>query len=296
MGNALMKKNQVTFLVPNYNGKELLKKHLFDVFSAADRDDEIIIVDDHSTDQSISWMQKQLKLQLIKTDEINNFYQGNFSSGSKSVSCQVLSLNQNKRFAFAVNQGFKVAKNRHVFLLNNDVSPEKSSREILLQTFDEQENVFAVGCLEYEGEDKSAHRSGKNQLWFEKGLFQHARANNFAFGVTAWASGGSAMFDREKWLELGGFDLEFQPAYWEDIDISFRAKKKGWKVLFQPDAVVFHQHESTNSRVFTSDEIERMSYKHADRFTQKHADFWQLLAFFLWRPYWLIKRRRISGK
>lgn len=291
-----MKKRSITFLIPSYSGSELLKKHLPAVVKAADTGDQILIIDDASKDRSVPWLKRKYKLELSSENGNYDVYDATQTLGSKKLFIKLIVLSQNSRFAAAVNLGFELANNNLIFLLNNDVSPEKNSRKKLIEIFHTQADVFAVACLEYEGKDKTALRSGKNQLWFERGLFHHSRANNFAFGSTAWASGGSAMFDRKKWLELNGFDLKFQPAYWEDIDISQRAKKRAWKVLFQPEAIVFHQHESTNSKVFTDLEIQKISFRHADRFTRKHADIWQLFAFILWRPYWWVKRHRLSGK
>ena len=54
-------------------------------------------------------------------------------------------------------------------------------------------------------------KGGKNKLWFEKGIFCHSKADNFKSGETAWACGGSAMFDKKKWLKLGGFNKIYYP-------------------------------------------------------------------------------------
>lgn len=304
----MMSAASVSVVIPTFNGKHLLQKHLLSVLESARRGDEIVIVDDASTDGTLTWLKRRFKLQFEKElgaqlgmrkpelkidldDAGYQIYSGKFSRGSKKILIKVIKNLTNQRFAISSNRGFRQASNNLVFLLNSDVSPAKSCISVLVDTFNDQ-NIFAVGCLEYEGEDVTAQRSGKNKLWFERGLFQHSRANNFAFGATGWASGGSAMFDRKKWLELGGFDLKYQPAYWEDIDISFRAKESGYKVLFQPEAVVFHQHESTNAKVFSAYEMMLLGWRHSDYFTKKHANIWQKIAFYLWRPYWMRLRRQ----
>ena len=118
-------------------------------------------------------------------------------------------------------------------------------------------------------------------LWFQNGCFMHQKASDFTSGETAWVSGGSGLFDRERWLELGGFDERFAPAYWEDIDLSYRAKQKGWQVLFESKAIVFHKHESTHKQVFSSKDMENISWQHAAYFVRKHGNVWQrLLTYF----------------
>lgn len=121
-------------------------------------------------------------------------------------------------------------------------------------------------------------------------MFIHSRAEDLRSGPTAWVSGGSGVFDKKKWLEIGGFDRLFYPAYWEDIDLSFQARKRGWKVLFEEKAVVDHNHETTNASVFGQRKMEQMSWRNANKFVWKNGDFWQKFAHILWKPYWWIVR------
>ena len=111
------------------------------------------------------------------------------------------------RFAAAANMGVLYSKNDLILLLNNDVKPSKKVRSELVEHFTDP-LVFGVGCLEYE-RNKDGEKSGKNKLWFERGLFMHSKADDMFSGKTAWVSGGSGMFDKEKWMFLNGFDKRF---------------------------------------------------------------------------------------
>ena len=62
-----------------------------------------------------------------------------------------------------------------------------------------------------------------------------------------YAHGGSSAFSREKFLKLGGFSEIYNPAYVEDADLSYRAWKAGFRVLFCPASQVVHKHRSTNA-------------------------------------------------
>lgn len=266
----------VSWLIPTYNGQELLKRYVPKVIEAMDEKDELIIVDDASNDESVEWLTNffALKRKTAVTvpstnaqDDITSIpvgyfppelpeldiYQGKIDAGRL---LKVIALNTNQRFAAAVNIGFLFAQNEQVFLINNDVVPQKQCLSEFQAKF--ADDVFAVTCLEYESLDKK-EKSGKNKLWFERGLFVHSKADTFTAGETAWASGGSSLFSRSKWLELKGFDKLFYPAYWEDIDISYRAHKRGWKVLFEPKAIVYHRHETTNTDVFGQKKMMQMS-------------------------------------
>ncbi|MBV9084597.1 MAG: glycosyltransferase, partial [Acidobacteriaceae bacterium] len=67
----------------------------------------------------------------------------------------------------------------------------------------------------------------------------------------AYPGGGSSAFDRRKFLELGGFDELLRPFYYEDTDLGHMAWKRGWKVLYEPRSVVFHEHRGTIGQTFS---------------------------------------------
>lgn len=233
---------------------------------------------------------------------------------NQKIQIKLLQNKKNLRFGASVNRGFFLATYDHVWLLNNDVAIKPATRKYLVKHF-KNKQVFAVACLEIEKNlDGTTHtkqnqsrgradaissaekkiKGGKNKLWFDKGIFCHSRADDFKSGETAWACGGSAMFDRNKWLKLDGFNKAYYPAYWEDIDLSFRAKKQGWRILFEEKAVVYHNHESTNLDVFGKQKLEKISWKNAHKFVWRNGTFWQKIANLLWRPYWWWHRNKNS--
>ncbi len=280
---------QVSAVIPTYNGLRLLQENLPAVLHCLRIGDEVVIVDDASTDHTVKWLLDQFKL---KSSEGTGFikHTGKYLSGKKQLFITLIVNQKNLRFGASVNRGVEQAKHPLIFLVNNDVSPQPTALEPLVKHFVD-ESVFAVSCLEVEP-NQGGIWGGKNKLWFERGIFVHSRAEEFSAGPTAWASGGSALYDRAKWLELGGFDQAYYPAYWEDIDLSYRAKKRGWQVLFDPESKVSHNHESTNTDVFGQRKIEDMSWKHAHTFVQKNGTLWQKLAHMVWQPYWWWVRRR----
>jgi GT2 family glycosyltransferase len=278
----------VSVVIPNYNGQSLLEKHLPSVLKALRDDDEVVLIDDASTDTSWQWLTDHFKSSQVKKSDFSGKHEeGVWRQGTRHGRVILLQNADNKRFAASCNLAVEVAGQPLIYLLNTDVSPSAQSITKLVRHF-EDSSVFAVGCREHEHADKKDEPvvGGRNELRFERGMFVHQRARHFESGPTAWASGGSSMFDRQKWVELGGFDLDYYPAYWEDVDLSFRAKQKGWKVLFDNDAVVDHMHESTNSSAFGQKKMQRMSWQHAHTFVLKHATFWQKIQYLLWQPYW----------
>lgn len=251
--------------------------------------DELLIIDDASTDDSWGWLNDTFDARQDRETHFNGEVQrGSWSKSQKKGSVLLLRNAQNLRFGMSCNAAISLATQPLVFLLNSDVSPYPNTIEALTKHF-QDDSVFAVGCLEHEVEQGKSVNGGKNVLTFSRGMFIHNRAADFSSGETAWASGGSSMFDRQKWLELGGFDPDYYPAYWEDVDVSYRAKKHGWKVLFSADAEVDHNHESTNTTAFGQKKMARMSWRHAQTFVAKNATWKQKLQYVLWQPYWWLK-------
>lgn len=259
---------KVSIVIPNWNGKRLLARNLPAVFAAcrewAKTGWEIIVVDDASTDDSLAFLKK-------------NYPQ-----------IKVVVHQKNQRFAAACNSGVKAAKGKIVVLLNNDVSPRSDFLKPLLANFSDAK-VFAVGCKERDVENRKVIWSGRGIMRFKRGLVVHWRARDQSRKTTSWVAAGSGAYDREKWLEIGGMDTLFRPAYEEDRDISYRALKHGWKILFEPRSVVDHRHETTNIRVFGPQKIKIFSFKNQFLFVWKNItdpDF--LLSHLFWLPYHLI--------
>jgi GT2 family glycosyltransferase len=295
---ALSPTHAVSAVIPNYNGQHLLAKNLPAVLACLEDGDELLIIDDCSSDESVRWLTQTYKLDLnpeLSTELFRVFTHPKLRLKGKKIDLKLVINQENLRFAASCNRAVSQAQHNLIFLINNDVSPQVQVLSHLVPYFTD-ETVFAVGCLEKERRGDSIQLGGKNRLWFERGIFMHSRATNFKSGRTGWVSGGSGMFDRSKWLELDGFDKAFYPAYWEDVDLSFRAKQKGWKVLFEAKAVVNHNHESTNSDVFGQQKIMDMSWKNARTFTLKNATPAQRLQFWLWQPYWWWARRQALQK
>lgn len=280
------KTRPVSAVIPTYSGRKLLQKYLPAVFAGLRSGDELVIVEDTGPDDTVPWLIKQFKLAPAKAPFAGiDLYRGDYNSGQKKISVALVYNQQNQRFGETANRGVKVAKHDLIFLINSDVAPRKTVLNFLLPYF-EDEAVFGVGPLEIE----HGKKSGKNKLWFERGMFIHSKAEDLKSGETAWVSGGSGLFDRKKWLKIGGFDKLYYPAYWEDIDLSWQARKHGWKVFFEAKAVVDHNHETTNSTVFGQRRMEQMSWRNANKFVWKNGDFWQKLSHLLWTPYWWIVR------
>lgn len=257
----------VSIVIPNYNGAQLLEKNLPKVIKATRRakgaqlqNVEIIIVDDGSTDKSVG---------LVK----NEF-----------PHVKLVENTRNKGFASAVNTGVKQVRGEIIVLLNTDVTPEKEFLKPLLQNF-RDEKVFAVGCLDKSVEDSKVIKRGRGVAWWERGFLVHKRGEVNKTD-TFWVSGGSGAFRKSIWNKLGGMDELYNPFYWEDIDLSYRAQKAGYKILFEPKSIVIHKHDKGAIKSqFTPQQMKTIAYRNQFYFIWKNIDNTRMLvSHLLWLP------------
>jgi hypothetical protein len=69
---------------------------------------------------------------------------------------------------------------------------------------------------------------------------EHHKAFDPATGATGWVSGAALLARRAAFDEVGGFDADVFPLYGDDVDLSWRLRLAGWRLLHVPEAVVFH--------------------------------------------------------
>ena len=257
---------KVSIVIPNYNGSEILLKNLPEVEKNC-AGCEIIIVDDASTDDSVDLIKKNFpKVKLI----VNPSNQG---------------------FAKTVNRGVNEARGQLVLLLNSDVAPKSGFLKTAVDNFKNQtDNLFGVGLADLSHEGSKVVMRGRGGAKFHKGFLTHF-AKEPKSGETLWISGGSSLIDKEKFEELNGFDQIYAPFYWEDIDLSYRARKLGYFCLFEENSKVDHFHEEgaikkTKSPFF----IKTVAYKNQFIFVWKNiSDYFLIIEHFLWLPYHFIK-------
>lgn len=192
---------------------------------------------------------------------------------------------ENLGFAKSVNIGVAKAKNSYILLLNSDVVIKDINFESLIKKFQTNSKLFAIAFAQIERNKKIV---GKNIIYFKNGLIFHKKADNIDPGITAWAEGGAALFDKEKFLYLGGFDELYSPFYWEDIDLSYRGWKSGLEIIFDPLTEVYHFHGTTIKKYHQQKIIETIAFKHQFIFIFKNLDISYLFFTLLWLPYWIV--------
>ncbi len=246
-------------VIPNWNGRDLLERYLPSVIAAlaGHPDNEIIVVDNGSTDRSAEFLRTEFP------------------------DVKVLALDRNLGFGGGSNAGFRAAKNDIVVLLNNDMQVSLGFLPPLLEGF-RDELVFAVSCqIFFRDPAKRREETGLTQGWWQDGGLKVRHRDDPAVQdlfPCFYGGGGSCAFDRRKFLELGGFDELLAPFYLEDADLGYMAWKRGWKVLYQPRSIVYHEHRGTIGKRFSDAQIQAVLKKNYLLFCWKNIHDWRRLA------------------
>lgn len=269
---------KISIIIPNYNGEELLKKNLPKVFEAIDvyinGKKEIIVADDCSLDNSISVL-RQLKPQM--------------ESSYPDIIFKLIENDKNIGFSSNINKGVRSASGDILILLNSDVIPEKYFLKPLMRHF-EDEKIFAAGCMDKSIEEGKIVLRGRGIGSWKRGFLMHSRGEVDRTN-TLWVGGGSGAFRKSIWDKLGGFSSLYDPFYWEDIDLSYRALKSGYKIVFEPKSVVVHEHEKGAIKsTYSNFKVKTIAYRNQFIFVWKNTTDFNLLSLHLiWLPYHFIK-------
>ncbi len=185
---------------------------------------EVIVVDDASPDDS--------RAKLLQIEGI-----------------RLHARDKNGGFIAACNDGAALARGEYLVFLNNDTVPQPGWLDALLDTFDTHADaglagarlVYPDGRLQEAGGVVFVDGSGWNY-----GRHEDPADCRFNYLRDAdYLSGAAIMIPRVLFQQLGGFDVRFAPAYYEDTDLAFAVRAAGLRVLYQPQAVVMHDEGTT---------------------------------------------------
>ncbi len=155
-----------------------------------------------------------------------------------------LCLEENVGFLRAVHAGFAAVSEPWVILLNNDTVVTDGWLDALVDMARHDDTIGIVGA----------------KLLFPDGVLQEAGSLIFTTGAgvnygkgdradRSWyefprevdyCSGAAILIRHSVWKQTGGFDLDFAPAYYEETDFAFAARRAGYRVMYQPKSRIYH--------------------------------------------------------
>jgi GT2 family glycosyltransferase len=251
-----MNNKNVSVIIPNLNGMEYLPKcipSLFRAFEVYPADHEIIAVDNGSTDGSIEWLRTHYP------------------------AVKIIEMGTNTGLAGACNRGAKNAKNKILVLLNNDTFTKEDFLAPLVRHFGNDENLFGVSCRLFNW-DMTTFQAGRCYLAFRRGMLIETIDRDDSYHTacpTARFSASACALDRDKYLELGGFARLHR---WNDAELSYRALKRGWKIFYEPESVVYHVGMATDKKLWTDRKITSIWRKEMFYTLWRNLTDWDLMA------------------
>jgi GT2 family glycosyltransferase len=222
-----MSEPSVAVVILNWNGKELLSRFLPGVLKSGYDNLQLIVGDNASTDGSAA------------------FIRDNFPS------IRIIQNDQNYGFAEGYNRIIKQIEADYFILLNSDVDvPENWIRPVIVEMEADTQVAAAQPKIKWFADQSKFEYAGaaggfmdKNAFPFCRGrLFDQIEADHGQYEDKReifWASGAAFFIKRRQWEESGGLDPDLF-AHMEEIDLCWRLKNMGYKVIYCPGAEVYH--------------------------------------------------------
>lgn len=251
----------ISVVIPNYNGSLLLKGNLPSVFSAlknAGVDYEVIVPDDASTDDSVSFLEKNYPDIVVVRNPKNLGFSGN------------------------INSGLRVATKDLVLALNNDVKLTPDYFVYQLEYFNDPEVFSVMGTVM----DPRTNQVTDRAKYSEQSFFGIIKSTANVYCdkesiPTLFPSGANALMDRKKLQQINYFNELFSPFYGEDVDLGIRAWRMGWKSLYEPKSICFHEASSTILSGHKKSKIKNISRRNKFTFHDLHLESTKRFLFFL---------------
>ncbi|MBI2374139.1 MAG: glycosyltransferase family 2 protein [Deltaproteobacteria bacterium] len=218
---------RTTVVVLNWNGKDLLEECLGSLRAQTDRDFEVMVVDNGSTDGSVEFVR------------------------TRFPEARVLALSENHGFAKGNNFGMREVSSERIALLNNDTRTDPKWLEELNRALDAHPEVgFCASKILNYFEPDVIDTAG-DEIGVAMGLKRgHGEKDGPQFSVARYVFGacaGAAIYRKRMLDQIGLFDESFVTNF-EDVDLSFRAQLAGWRCFFVPTAIIYHKVGETKRR------------------------------------------------
>jgi hypothetical protein len=227
-------------IVLNWNGERVIGPCLSSLKRVVEPELKIIVVDNASSDRSLEIIRREApEAELIVNDANLLFAEGN-------------------------NVGLRRAMERggsRFLLLNNDTEVEPTFAAAMLAALEREPTAGIVGPkILYDGDERRIWYGGAGfypMMWIPR--HRNIRRIDGTFpergGETGWVSGCALLVRREVIDAIGLLDPLYT-IYCEDVDFCLRARRAGWRCLYEPTAVVRHKVSSSSGGGFTPFKLE----------------------------------------
>ena len=210
-----MKEPKVSIVIVNYNGRDLTSGLLKSISKLNYKNYELIVVDNNSSDGSQKLIKKNFKGIILVENKKNLGYSG-------------------------TNSAIKYCKGKYILFLNNDMGLDKNSLNELVKTVESHKGAIMVAPKLVNFYDKKLKSGG---TWLSRSFYNgHFFGNNKIIEIPYM---GVGLVRKDLILKLGHiFDPDYF-IYGEDVDLGLSLRLMGCKVVFVPEAVIYHMHAMT---------------------------------------------------
>ncbi len=208
---------RVAVVIVNWNGAAFIGRCLDAVFAQTQRPDEVVVIDNGSTDESVALIQ------------------------ARYPSVHLIARTSNEGFARGYNLGIHHTKSDYILILNTDVFLGRDFLYRARQAIERDRDIGSVAARIYKSDTDQIDYVG---LWLQPWL-KVVNSQNTTEMAFVFAGSGAALFCRRDMLNDiregdAFFDEDFF-LYWEDIDLAWRAQLRGWRCVFAPEVIAHHK-------------------------------------------------------
>jgi GT2 family glycosyltransferase len=217
----------VSIITINHNGRQFLPGFLQSLLATNREglDIEVLLVDNLSIDDSIEWARRNYPMLKVIPNGVNNY-------------------------CTALNVGIAEAKGDYIAIVNNDVELHPDWLHGLWEAFQPDERIGAVQSKILLSDRCTINSVGGEEIesfYFRDMGFGKKDAGQYDKPrEIEYFSGGSVMIRRQCLEEAGPFDEDFI-MFFEDVDLSVRIRKTGWKIRYAPKSITYHKFHGTSS-------------------------------------------------
>jgi len=229
---------RVSVIIANYNGKDFLCRCLDSVFKNSYDNYEVIVVDNGSTDGTVSSLREKFRENAGKIKYVE--------------------LERNVGPAKARNDGAKIARGEYLAFLDNDTQVDTHWMGEALKIFEGDREVGSIQCKLLLAKERDRYDYAGEYLGQNGFLLQRARHGEIDKGqydqqVELLAAKSAGAFIRKDVFDkAGGCDDDYF-IYMEETDLGWRSWLAGYKTVFCPASVVYHEF-GTSGRILSREE------------------------------------------
>jgi len=246
---------KLSIILLNYNGIDLLQKYLFSVVNQDYENKEIIVVDNGSVDASCRFIEK--------------FYPG----------IRIIKNDRNYGVSEGYNIGVRHAKGEYLFFLANDMRLEKNVTSIMMKRILEDKTCGIVTCKTRRMDTLILDSYGCSMDLFgfpnSNGIYEIDRGQ-YDRKYILFSFGACMLISKQLFLEIGGYNKNYHSVY-DDFDLSWRVRLKGYEIGICPDAVIEHIASPTMRKNFDKSYIRYLSERNMYLILIRNLGFRRLL-------------------